>query len=555
MLKYLETHRTKFALAAIVLAVSSIVLTVVFIPDWDILVPCVFLSVVVVISAAILWFRGVPGMLAFLVYCAILSTAIAIGTGLRLLLPLPETMDPQIITGATVCLVVFFLMRVPLPRMAKEKAKAHLYPAEDAGEATDTEDKNTYEHLITIKGQNTVNARPYTLSNLPPLQRKIRTIISLTILIAGTLAIFIGASLEDSSGTLPLIEALKTPSFWLCVGGVFAGSFGAFLLVLGYIRTIISHAILAVLAVLGVVLGYRLQDIAKESVALFVILLVLIFVLIALVIVGIRQYVKTKGAHVHFSTYEENNQFTGFDFAAKDMAPIAEYNKAISCSLRFDSPGSEHKINNLIVWLTASSNFRRYIFAGYQIKPVGTQSFVFTFYIYSFHDCTEFFRKKLAGSEGHDIKINCKTDPEWSVFQNKLIPDTYTLYTIYNRNLSDVLERDGYDFSKPLPLVYTLFFEEEADALSCVACAKENGYAFARRHSEAEFEDEDMEFEEDGLFDEVFSHLVYVQNFCSAGLAQLNLQTRKILDFAEQLKGELRDFDVGEMEVPEDKEI
>ena len=517
MLTYLEKHRKGIALAASVLAVTAAALILALVPNLDIVVPAVVLLALLLVAALALFFQGIPLAVQLLASAALVAVGIAVLIPFRLYVPLPKGIDPQFFTGLSTVVVLLLSLAVPFPRRARENLQASLYPVqEEQSPAVEI----TYRQLMRKR-----RARcPYALDNRPPLQRALRMTIATVFFAAAFLLLLALPDLADFGmvADLPWQNPYVVPG----LGGVLAVSFGVILLRFGYLRAGLSHAAIAGLALW---FGYRLADIWAESRLRAAAMLLLLALLIVVVALGLTRYFRKKNAEAYFTLYKKEGRLIAFDFMLERAAPIWAYDSLTKFSLEFALQGSETPVGAVIAWLSAAARWRRFIFAGYQLQAMTEETMRLTAYVYAAQDCVDFLQKRLKKFGGKSLHISARKDAEYAVLRETLVPDDYTRYTLSNEQLHKALEKDGYDFSEPLPLIYTLELYEAQDVRDCVMQAGENGYFFAF----TPVEEEDAE-----------TYEVFIQNFCSAGLEQLNLQVKKIMDYAERFHGRLADIGV-----------
>ena len=554
MLKFIELYKKSVAVivAAIITVLAILAIGGGFKEHIDILILLLLAGVFVI--DIILFFKGLPLALFFLTYLVFIIVGVVIGVTLKMAFPEADGFGKQVIEFAPILIIVFFVVGLSIPKLVKERVKERLYSRGEASEPKSEKETtaqssraaiNAYSYFVMIRGANRVKSRPYTLSNLSPSQRRIRITIGSILMIVGISAFLTGAILSEDIETFA--EVLKTPPFWLCIGGLFTVSFGAFLFVLGYIRTLISHVIVAGLAVLSVIGGYRMIEISKESVLKLVLIIVFLAILMVGIIIQTKRYFNRKNIYFNYRIYTKDEDLIAFDYTVNDLMPVEKYGMVTYGTIAFNMQNCNDKLVGLLTRIAAKSELRRYIFAGYKMENHGASTINLTFYIYSVGDCTDVFKKDFEKSGGELIKLDCIKDSEWMVYKNELAPDDYRVFTFHNQALSESLEKSGYDFTQPISIVYRLLFTEEEAVKECIEKVKENGYLYAQYES-------NIEYVENNQLDEKFSYVLHIQNSCLPGQEQLNAQIQRIMEFAERFNSELYDFYVGELEVLENSQ-
>lgn len=526
-LQKIDSHKKGIALIIAAVALTIALLLMILYPSPVVIVLSVLGLVVFLSVAAALYFKGVVLGVFFATYALLFTIAVTIGVTLQLLFPAASSNS----NNRVIIMLTLAAMWV-LPRKIRSKVSNFLSPNDQKDAETPVSEKCSYNQLVVKRGALWRASRPYLLDKLPPVQRKIRLVIGFLLVGIGLCGLFFGALLEDS------VEPYYI-SLFCCLGGLLLASIGAFIFIVGYVRSISSHA---VIAATGVCIYFLFFESQGKSTLYITALIVVFITLITLIFVGSSRFLKSQNAFIQFGSYEKGDESIALDLLLLGMYPIDKYDTINCWSVKLSPQRGAEKISEITEWLTKFMNIKKFILCGNRMKQIEHGNALITFYIYSNQKNSALLRKKAMQLDSKNTTITCTKDEEWLCLHNDIIPDTYSLNTIYNLNLSATLENDGYDFSKPLPIVYTLVFAEESKAISCCSSAEENGYSLA-----VHYPCDDINRNDDAL---EFSHIVYVQNHCRAGVEQLNSQTEKIINFAETFNGKLYDFSIGELEEP-----
>lgn len=500
----------------------------------EIVIPA-FLLIMWLVVTFFLYIKGVPFAAMILTYILFMAIAVAVSILLQLLISLPEYIDENIFGSLATCVLVFFAFGVNVPVKIKNRLEKALYPEK----LEENNDENIigkkYQQYLTEKGIIDYLARPYSLYNISAIMKIIRLVLGVILVVSGLVALLISFYIKEEAA-----NALTSYAFRICMGSLIALLFGGLLIVVGFIRAFISTAFAAGVVTFIVWIGFQLADVFKQSLLRFIVLLFLIIIFAVLIIIVVYRIYRRRTVILNFSNYEKDQISLEVDLAIKELLPIDGYTKLIRCIATFEPQIRDKAINEIVVKLTACACKKKLIFCGYTIESQDIKTLFLTFYVYANMDCSDILRKALSGFGCKSLIVDCSEDIEWSVYCDKLYPDQYTLKVIDNQNLNDYLELNGYDFSEPISLVYTLIFSFDHDAHDCVAKATTEGYIRAQYQSNVDYVSENE-------LSVKYSHVVFIQNECMAGLEQLNSQTRKIMSFAERFNGELYEIDPGEL--------
>lgn len=396
-----------------------------------------------------------------------------------------------------------------------------------------------YQQYLSRKRAYRYDEKPYALDNLSPAEKKTRALICGILAAVGIIGLVIADYYDDSAA-----DALTSFSFWCGISSVLAWLFSGTLLLFGVVRAGIVTVVTAVAGALAVWLGYRLADVYRQSATRFFLLLGLLIVLIAAAVAGAVWYWRRRNALRTFTVYNRETDCVAADLELNDFLPSelpdGGYTRLIRGEVSLNPKRGVRAVNEVVARLAVWAKRKKLLFGGHILRVSDGQTLLLTFYLYATADTSGWLRKKLTAAGFAVRSVDCLEDAAWSAYREKLYPDTYTLHTIGNRNLSDYLEQNAYDFSQPLSLVYTLTFTSEQDAQNFVGAAEQAGYVRALVQPVTD------QVTDDGL-PEQDAYLVYVQNECRAGEEQLNVQTRRIMDFAADFHGTLADFDIGEL--------
>lgn len=544
MLKAFDKNRK--VISVIVSAITIIIYLLIFFQNksTDLLVFSSAISASILLIQIVLFFKGVPSAVSVSTYISFILIGSIIGIILKLNIgDLPEFVNPNITNSFIIGIIVFLTVGLHIPAKFKDKAEKHL--GIERIERTHTfsqivDDKTTYLGLLGIKGRKIVAARPYGYENISAFLRKFRIIVGCTLIGIGLLSLLIGANLTDTAEN-PLYSYV----FWMCISGLFLASVGAFIMILGFIRSIVSHIIISGCIALFVMFAYKLPDILKQSISEFVFLLIIFLILVILISFEINKYFKYKNAFITFNNYENDRSLISFDHTLHEAGPIYGYATLtkITAEIVFKSL---KEIDNFHKEMIYFASRKKYILAGYIIEQAHYNS-AMTIYVYSKNESVNILKKKFTSMGFRNINVNSINDEDYSEYAENLYPDIYNICTIYNRNIMIALEKNKIDFSQPIQIAYMLVFKCEADATNCAKDAIGSGYIKAKCDLVATEEDIVEDDEDEYVEKQVPVFPVYVQSSSPASLEHLNIQSRKIIDYAEKYNGELVDFNVGEL--------
>jgi len=489
--------------------------------------------------SAVLFFAGLPLAATLFTYAALISACVAASFMIKLKAPFSGDTRSQIYSGILCLIVIIFTIIYRLPTKIRNKVKNILLKAkaeEQIQEKNKVKEQTTYQLYRQQERGRRIHLKPYALIFQSPLKKKVRIISGLSSFLIGFVGVIYYEEEALFHSSNPSIFLGLTISIPLLV-------FGFVLIIYGIKRALIITTSIAVLSVVGYWVGFKLSDLLKRSILGFVVLLIIILMFVIRVCFDLYKVYRKKTAFVGFSAYEKNDALAVVNLALFNMLPVKDYYKVAKCKLAFEPEKGAFLISEIIALITSWSNKKSYIFCGYIADPPNPEEFTLTLYFYTkgdFSAFSTFYKRKLLKMHCKNFTFECNDDPDWSIYKEILYPDTYSLNTIKNSNVTNFLESKKHDFNNPISIVYTLAFEEEENAINCANAAKEAGYIRAYNYSNPQFV-----FEND--LPKKYAHIVYVQNECRAGVEQLNAQTVKIMEFAGRYKGELEDFDLGEL--------
>ena len=533
MLKFIDKKRRIIAVL-LALAAGAAALPFMLSGNADTAVISAVSFAAVFVIAAALFIKGVPAAAIVFIYALMICAAVIVSLTLNYFTNINESF----ISSAMIAVIVFLTITLKLPAKIKNRLKNYLNPgeAQEVIEYTPAQFTYSYKTYLAQRKRNRYLAKPYALENLPQKMKIIRLIIGLIFMAAGGIVIIIFVEAEDGAESF-----LNSYVFWVLMAGFASFLFGTLSLGFGFIRSLFTVVFSAGITVLAVWAGYQLYYILQQSVFRFIILLILILSLVVYISRAVIKYYKRKSVFFCFTNYDKGEENITVDLALKDLLPVEGYTKLIRGELTVSPQTGLDSIGEICAEIVACADKNKMIFCGYTTESPEIETIVFTFYLYADRDRSAEVKKLLKKIKNGGVMAACREDAEWSAYTERLYPpDSYTLFTIGNRNLNYFLEKSGYDFNKPVSLIYTLTFSSGQDALGCAEAAKAAGYVRARHEDNTE---NVAEYE----LSEKLSHFVYIQNDCMAGLEQLNAQTRKIMGFAEKFNGEFCDFDLGEL--------
>jgi MFS family permease len=474
MINKLQQHRK---LIAVILFVSSaLIISPIVAPEDNLIVDIFGLLIMIqnIIVSGILFFKGVVSASKVLTYSIVFITSIAVGLVLNFTIVLPESVDQSgLTTGVTVLFHLAFTMMFPLHIKIGNWVNSKLDPAYRTPlrpfYPLSIKSVNHYVHMLYNRNSSIVFDKPYAYENASLLNRKVRNMSALIGMILWVLL---------------LIFTIYVDFIWKYFGdvGVYLaiclafgfGIMGFSVMIVGFIRSLITLAICLVLAaVLGLCI-LALDWIYKVSQFGFIVVLLSLCCLAGYLFARFIIGIDVRSTRNFLTIYEEEDQIIGFSETISRHLPLKDYENLIKITISCPNDPRSKSFVKMTDRIRTYCMRNQILFVGWDWT---SSTKIVEFVFYAQHNLMiEKLRKFIKRRVLREAEFVHEEDPTNQYYRDHLVPDREKMIEILNEADFKHLIMRKFDFTRTYEVRFACFIEDQDARNEFVEIAKQMGY-------------------------------------------------------------------------------